>query len=591
VVKRDRAVPQVSVRALLALGSLLGHYVLASAILAALAVVDLVFFRSSQTVTLGALQAYTGSLAIAWSVVRVVVLARRGERGLVAGLSLKPDAQPELWGRIRELAAQAGTRPPAEVRVVPQAGAMVQQDARLFGLIPGRRRLFIGVPLLMGLSEGELDAVLAHELGHYANGDVRLAGLVWAARDRLLRTVRALNQRADAYEAREVADFVERTARRRAAGKPPPVERKPSHGPDHYLGKVFTAYAKLCLRATESVSRRQEFAADRVAARVAGRDTTVAALRRIPALEAAHHHYLDHYATMGWDADLLPPAGQFYGGLAHLLADEARRRELSELEWELPPEELSPYDSHPSTADRIAALEALSDDGRGAGPDSLRRPAWSLREPAEVFADLERATLDALAPSMQRVAWEELPLRTRRAAHARDAQPLLDAMALVAAARGIGTGGRPDLGVLLDMVDHGLLHDIADRLPKSEQAARSSGRAAREFGRSAFRSALRHLSVLALVDTGMIGWELSWAGPSVRQVVSDGLSDALTPALDAVVADPPDTAPLRTLLNAPVSRGTWTPRGPGAGGCASSPSPSVPSQAQPPTSQSPQGLI
>ncbi|MEV6115760.1 M48 family metallopeptidase [Streptomyces sp. NPDC052109] len=548
---RSRGVPATSLRAALGLGLLIGFYLLALLILVALAALDVALARGPGF-TVMALEGYLGSLAVAWCVVRVVLLSRgRGEeRDGPSGLSLTPQEQPELWRRVRDLAERVGTRPPAEIRVIPGAGAMVCEDARWLGLVAGERRLFLGVALLIGLPEDELDAVLAHELGHYVHDDTRLGGLLWALRSRLQDTVLTLQNRAAAEEAEQKAASAARAARRRAAGKPPPVKREPTRGPDHYLAIVFSAYARMCLRLTEAVSRRQEYAADLVAARIAGPRTTAAALRRVPALEAADDLYRRGYALMGSQAGLLPPEGQLYGGLAHLLADGARQAQLEAFARELPEEtsqERSPYDTHPPTADRIAALEALPDDGRATS--LVRRPASALlRAPHTLLAELERAVLSPEALSMRRVPWAELPSRTRRERWAREVGPLLGAMAQAAGARGFAARGFTDLDRLLDMLDHGLLHDIADRLPKSEQAGRSSGRAAREFARTAFRAALRHLTLLAVLDAGLCRWELCWAGPPVRRVAPDGLAEALEEALDHAVADPAGTAPLRALL-------------------------------------------
>ncbi|MFD4508759.1 M48 family metalloprotease [Streptomyces sp. NPDC058457] len=562
---RERGVPGTPLRAGLVLGLLLGFYVLALLLLVALAVLD-VFLARGGSFTVMAVEGYLGSLAIAWCVVRVVLLSRGPGDGQdeVPGVSLAPREQPELWRRVRELAERVGTRPPTEIRVIPGANAMVREDARWLGLVAGERRLFLGVALLIGLPDDELDAVLAHELGHYAHDDTRLGGLLWALHGRLLHTTHTLRQRAAREEAEEKARAAARAARRRAAGKPPPVKREPTRGPDHYLALVFSAYARLCLRLTEAVSRRQEYAADLVAARIAGRDTTAAALRRIPALDAADDLYLREYALMGRDAGLLPPEGQFHGGLALLLADPARRAELEA--WarrplpEVIPEERSPYDSHPPTADRIAVLEALPDDGRTA--TLPRRPALTLlREPDRLLAGLERAVLGRETLSWRRVPWAELPAQTRRGSWAREAGPLLGAMAQAAGARGVAVSGvthpdhpdHPDhlghLGRLLDLIDHGLLYDVADRLPRSEQAGRSSGRAAREFARTAFRSALRQMALLTALDTGLCRWELCWSGPPVRAVAPVQFAEALEEALDHAVADPPGTGPLRALLS------------------------------------------
>ncbi|MGW4567869.1 hypothetical protein ACWEN3_37650 [Streptomyces sp. NPDC004561] len=112
-------------------------------------------------------------------------------------------------------------------------------------------------------------------------------------------------------------------------------------------------------------------------------------------------------------------------------------------------------------------------------------------------------------------------------------------------------------GPLLDLIDRGLLHEIAGRLPRSEQAGRSSGRAAREFARTTFRSALRQLALLAALDAGLVRFELCWAGPPVRRAAPERFAEALEEALDHAVADPSRTAPLRALLTS----GARTPLG------------------------------
>ncbi|MGY4977322.1 M48 family metallopeptidase [Streptomyces sp. 900105755] len=565
--------PGTPLRATLVLGLLLGFYVLALLLLCGLAVLDL-FLARGPGLTVVAVEGYLGSLAIAWCVVRVVLLTRGpGDgQGEVPGVSLTPSEQPELWRHVRDLAERVGTRPPTEIRVVPGANAMVREDARWLGLIAGERRLFLGVTLLIGLPQDELDAVLGHELGHYAHDDTRLGGLLWALHGRLQHTVHTLRRRAARDEAGERARTAARSARRRAAGRPPALKRAPKPGPDHYLALLFCVYARLCLRLTEAVSRRQEYAADRVAARVAGPDTAASALRLIPALEAADDLYLREYALMGRDAGLLPPEGQFHGGLAQLLADPARRAELDA--WtrgplqEVVPEESSPYDSHPLTADRIAALEALPAlpalpalrelrelpelPGAGRTTTHPRRPALALlREPDRVLTGLERAVLSRETLSWRRVPWAELPAWTRRESWAREAQPLLEAMAQLTGARSVHVSRAsavPHLHQLLDLIDHGLLHDIAGRLPRSEQAGRSSGRAAREFARTAFRSALRRLALLTALDTGLCRWELCWSGPAVRTVAPEGFAEALEEALDHAIAEPPGTSRLRALL-------------------------------------------
>ncbi len=84
---------------------------------------------------------------------------------------------PELFAIIDELAAQAGTAPPAEIyrSALPDLG--VTEVGGVLG-IGSRRVLLLGAPLLEMLTVQELRAGLAHELGHYLGGETRLGGIL-----------------------------------------------------------------------------------------------------------------------------------------------------------------------------------------------------------------------------------------------------------------------------------------------------------------------------------------------------------------------------------------------------------------------------
>ena len=58
------------------------------------------------------------------------------------------------------LAKDRVIRPPAELRIIAEANAMVTEECRFFRpVVPGTRRLYVGLPLLLGLSTGEMRAV------------------------------------------------------------------------------------------------------------------------------------------------------------------------------------------------------------------------------------------------------------------------------------------------------------------------------------------------------------------------------------------------------------------------------------------------
>lgn len=537
-----------TVRAAQAVGLLAGFYLLAAAIVVGLIGLDVALFVEVGHFDVGIGKVYLLTAAVIYPVLRVVFLSRRPRGDDDTGLPVTPEQQPELWARVNRLAEQTGVRGPAEIKLISAVNAGVREDTKLLGLIPGKRHLYLGVPLLLGLTEAELDSVLAHEFGHYSNQDVRLAGVTVAGRSALGHTIGTLHERADRLAAREAAQLEAKAAKRLAEGKPATGEATGgTGGVERALAGLFTGYAKLYFKVSESVSRRQEYAADLAAARIAGRDATASALRRIPALTAAEGFYFERYVTMGWAAGLLPLPGQVYGGLGELIADPKRREELERLGLELPEPEADPYDSHPPIAQRVAAVEALPDDGRG--PDTSGPALALLREPERTLAELELVAMIPEAATKQRLDWPELVHESCLADCRTQARPIM---------RALTDSGLPGtVGALLDAIDADRHRQIADRLPESEQAATATGRAARESARPALRAGLSRLTVLTLVEAGLAHWEFSWA-TSAELRLPDGLADTLTPALDAAVAATPDTAPLRELLTA---AGLVTPAG------------------------------
>ncbi len=113
---------------------------------------------------------------VAFAVGRALYVVSRSSRAEdQSGLLLTPQAQPAFWQEVRALAVAAQTRPPDEIRLVPDVNAAVSEQASLLGLRAGKRTMYIGAPLLVGLTADQLRSVLAHELGHYSGSHTRSA--------------------------------------------------------------------------------------------------------------------------------------------------------------------------------------------------------------------------------------------------------------------------------------------------------------------------------------------------------------------------------------------------------------------------------
>ncbi|MEV6552785.1 M48 family metallopeptidase [Streptomyces sp. NPDC051597] len=529
-----------SLRALRALVLLAGFYLLGVFLLVALAGVDYaVCTRLHGSIVYDVV---IGSVVLAIPIVRGFFMLRtpKGDAAPTGTpLGVTDSQEPALWETVRDVARQVGTRAPDEIVLMEKVNAAVSEDSSLLGLRPGTRRLYLGLPLMIGLDEMQLRAVLAHEMGHYANFDTRLTPLIARGRAQLIRTIAHFHERSDKKIANERARQEKHAAKRIAKGRRATKVDTPGLGATYRgMAAIYTAYGNFYLRTTHATARSQELAADVASVRVAGRDSAASALREINALVPAFDYYMSAYATLGVGAGLLPRPGQVFGGLRKLL--DARAEELGELRRELSTEPASPYDSHPALAERVARIEALPDDGRAG---QRARPAVELLADADAaLVAVEQAVLTPEARALQRVDWEDLVHQSMTVYVSQGAEEVRDA----SAAEGAG----PGLAAVLDTIDAdpAVRWRMADRLPKPEQAAAATGHADREPARAVVRRALNQLVTVELTACGAARWQLSWSDSATLRYPADDFEDQLEQALDATVADTPDTEPLRKLV-------------------------------------------
>ncbi|HEU4542748.1 MAG TPA: M48 family metallopeptidase [Jiangellaceae bacterium] len=161
-----------SVRAALSAAMLVGFYVYALAIAGGLFVGTALLIEVLPGAVLGKLLLVT--LAVPFAILVATWRLIRAKTPPPEGLKVRPGRAPGLWAEARAIAAAVGTRPPDEIRLVPEVNAAVSERTHLLGVIGGRRYLYIGVPLLQALTVSQLRAVLAHEFGHYSHSHTRL---------------------------------------------------------------------------------------------------------------------------------------------------------------------------------------------------------------------------------------------------------------------------------------------------------------------------------------------------------------------------------------------------------------------------------
>src|SRR5262249_17986453 len=153
------------------------------------------------------------------------------------------------------------------------------------------------------------------------------------------------------------------------------------------------------------------------------------------------------------------PPPEVLGGFAALLADSERQAELDGIRQKPAAEEHDKFDSHPPTADRVAAILAMPPDGRPLDR-SAHRAVTLLVNPPPAMAAVGLRMLRETTAGKRAVDWDTLTTSAASDRVATQAEPLRTAVASL-------YGRQVPLAAFLDAVDAGRLDEILAKLPKS----------------------------------------------------------------------------------------------------------------------------
>ncbi|HYQ74486.1 M48 family metallopeptidase [Cellulomonas sp.] len=495
-----------TLRAALSLVMLAGFYVVAVGLAVLLGWLSVLAFSTDHVRGAGYLAIF--ALVLAFGIVSALWKVARAKAAPLHGVEVPPRSAPELWTVVRELAAAAHTRAPDEIRLVPEVNAAVSEEARLLGLVGGRRRMYLGVPLMQGLDVAMLRSVLAHELGHYSRNHTRLGPLAYRGRAVVMATVQA------------------------TAGS--------------VVGWLLMGYAWLYMLVSAAVSRRQELEADEISVAVAGRAVAQQALREVEVVSAAWAHYTGVYVAPAFEVGLAPAAPAFFGGFDALLG--ARADELADLRRRDPDATQSRWDSHPSHAARVAAMDRMPDAHRARDtrratllvpgfPDAAAMVAeGALRFEGRTRLDWPALGTAATTRNRQRLADGVYRAAARLAGLPR--ATLATVLGLVAQGRG------PELALELGLAPAPAPAGPAAQDPGGRPLAPSAAGdgagtgADAEHDASTLVDALQVVVCSAAVQAGIARWEQPWVG-GPRLV--DAAGEPIDPQPLAVLAADPRT--------------------------------------------------
>lgn len=532
------------VRALLAVALLAGFYVLGSVLVLAYValVVGMVISVGSPYGSLnnaGSLINFAaGGAPVIAAVVHGMVTFGRPPDVLPGAVPLLRDDAPRLWDLVTELADEIGAPVPTEMWLTGEANAAVSERTRLLGLVVNDRWLYIGMPLLTGLSTAELRAVLCHELGHYARGHTRFGALTYrgsvalATTRRRIAAAMAANGLVMAYSSLQFW--------------------------------MLSRYAAVYDRVSFAVRRRLEYEADDAAADVCGAEVAADALRSTHVLAAAWADFEARIVQPMRRAGLVPDDP--YRAFDLMLADPDYRELLAEWRADPPQPRRSRLDSHPSLDQRLANL------ARHRGRSGPGEPAaWSEGSdgsaPAiELLADPGIARTRVWA-AQDGWSLTRLPLREWVDALAQR-QATGPARELAAAVRRLRRSQELTAATVLDLLEAGKAARLAAAMAGPTATGTGQDTVA-DAHRAQLTAAVFVLAAHCLVATGRAGWTAGWAGPG-RLVARDVTAGELYDLVQSAVDNPTEVPRLRLHLAslgvnvaAPVTLTRSAPAAPG----------------------------
>jgi len=310
----DSQPSSLAARAFLAILLTIGFYGLALAIAGALLFIIYAEFAYLNRINLRiTFFALIGAITILWAI------APRFDRFTPPGALLTPAKHPRLFKTIQSIADQVGQKMPAEVYLVEDVNAFVAERGGFMGI--GKKRVMgIGLPLLQMLTAKQLEAILAHEFGHFYGGDTSLGPWIYNTRMAIIRTVGSLENKS-------------------------------------ILQAPFRWYGEMFLRITQAISRRQELVADALASAVAGAGAMIESLKVVHGLAPAYASYMQNEVMPLLNGGYRPPLSS--GFMQYAQTKPITEAMANLVDAQLKESKSDPFDSHPALSERIRAIQSL----------------------------------------------------------------------------------------------------------------------------------------------------------------------------------------------------------------------------------------
>ncbi len=221
--------------------------------------IDTMIEQQGGGLNLTTLLIFCGVFGMGGSLISLAISKWMAKRSMGVQLIEIPKTQQEQWllSTVEMQAREANIGMP-EVGIFNSP----QPNAFATGMNKNSALVAVSTGLLTNMTQDEVEAVLAHEISHVANGDMVTLTLVQGVVNTFVM-----------FFSRIIGHLIDRVVFKIQRG----------HGPGYWIGIIFVQMILSVLASTIVMwfSRRREFKADEGGAYLAGREKMIAALRRL----------------------------------------------------------------------------------------------------------------------------------------------------------------------------------------------------------------------------------------------------------------------------------------------------------------------
>ncbi|MDX1493986.1 MAG: M48 family metallopeptidase [Longimicrobiales bacterium] len=309
---------------------------------------------------IGRVVAYVGPIVVgSLGVLFMVKPLFAPKRDALPPRTVSRDEQPLLHAYVEALCASLGAPMPRRIDVDMQVNASASFRRGVGSFLGNDLVLTLGLPLTAGMSLGQLTGVLAHEFGHFTQGmAMRFSYVIGSVNHWFARVV----FERDAWDER-----LERWIQESSTGWGTTILAV-SKGFIWLSRKVLWLLMHVGGVVSGFMSRQMEYNADLHQARVSGADLFRETHLRLPLLGAAWSQTTGYLGEMWRERRLVDDVVALFLVEVRRLSDEPEVME--QIEASVKEQETGTFDTHPSTGDRIRAIEKGSHQPRLVDPRS-----------------------------------------------------------------------------------------------------------------------------------------------------------------------------------------------------------------------------